>query len=275
MTTATTRPSRTFDLAEGLTLTVDEHGDAAAAGGSAVLLLHGGAGPRSVAGFAATLAQHAYVLTPTHPGFDGRPRPEWMDSVADLAEAYLELLDVLDLNRVMVVGSSIGGWVAAEMGLRDTRGRIGSLVLVNAVGIQPDSPQDVADTRTLGPAEMSRLAFHNPAFRPDPAAFDDAQRAVMAANRQALDLYTGNAYMYDPKLRRRLRRVTAPALVVWGEQDGIASAEYGRTYADAFPNGHFRPIAEAGHFPHIEQTGATMAAIGGFVDSNLAEPASR
>ena len=168
MTTATTRPSRTFDLGEGLTLTVDEQGDAAAAGGSGVLLLHGGAGPQSVAGLGAALSEHAYVLAPTHPGFDGTPRPEWMDSVADLAHAYLDLLATLDLRRVTVVGSSIGGWIAAEMALRDTGGRLGSLVLINSVGVLADHPREITDTRTLGPAELGQLAFHNPAFRFNP-----------------------------------------------------------------------------------------------------------
>ncbi len=75
--------------------------------------------------------------------------------------------------------------------------------------------------------------------------------------------------MHDPKLGRRLARVTLPALVVWGEQDGIAPVGYGRAFAEAFPNGHFQPIADAGHFPHIEQAGATLAAIGEFVAGHL------
>jgi pimeloyl-ACP methyl ester carboxylesterase len=70
--------------------------------------------------------------------------------------------------------------------------------------------------------------------------------------------------MYDPKLRRRLHRVTVPVLVVWGEQDGIAPLDYGRAFAESFPRADFRPIADAAHFPHIEQLEATMDAIGGF-----------
>jgi pimeloyl-ACP methyl ester carboxylesterase len=73
--------------------------------------------------------------------------------------------------------------------------------------------------------------------------------------------------MFAPKLRRRLHRVTVPVLVAWGEEDGVVSAEYGRAFADAFANGHFKPIAEAGHFPQIEQPGAVLGAIGEFVDT--------
>jgi pimeloyl-ACP methyl ester carboxylesterase len=55
-------------------------------------------------------------------------------------------------------------------------------------------------------------------------------------------------------------------LVAWGEQDGIVSADYGRSYAAAFANGHFQPIAQAGHFPQIEQPAAVLGAIGDFAD---------
>jgi len=255
-----TRTSRSFDLGDGLTLAVDEQGDA---GGSGVLLLHGGAGPRSVAGLADALAEHAYVLTPTHPGFDGQPRPDWMDSVADLAEAYLDLLDTLDLRDVLVAGNSVGGWIAAEMALRDTQGRIGRLVVLNGVGIRADDP--ITDTSTLTPTEMGELAFYNPVYRLNPAVLTDEQRAGMIANQQTLAVYAG-VDMYDPKLRRRLARVTVPVLVVWGEQDGIAPVGYGRAFADSFARGSFQLIPEAGHFPHIEQPAQTLTAIGKFVN---------
>jgi pimeloyl-ACP methyl ester carboxylesterase len=75
--------------------------------------------------------------------------------------------------------------------------------------------------------------------------------------------------MYDPKLRRRLRRVDAPALVVWGEEDGIATVDYGRSYAQAFPRGRFVLAPGAGHFPHIEAAALTAASIEEFVKQEL------
>jgi pimeloyl-ACP methyl ester carboxylesterase len=266
--------TRTVDL-DGLPLTIDEYGDNSE--GTAVLVLHGGAGPRTMAGLATALSEHVYVIAPTHPGFDGTPRPEWADTIADLADAYLDLLDTLDLTGVMVVGNSIGGWIAAEMALRDTRGRLGALTLLNAVGINPDNENDLVDVRVIPPAEISTLSFANPAFRPDFASFSDAQRAGMAANQKTLATYAGEAFTHDPKLRRRLRHVTVPVLVVWGEQDGIATVKYGRTYAGSFAHGHFVPVPDAGHFPHVEQTGLTLQAIGDFVDTVVkpVEPASQ
>jgi pimeloyl-ACP methyl ester carboxylesterase len=167
----------------------------------------------------------------------------------------------------MVIGNSFGGWIAAEMALRDTRGRIGALTLLNALGVQPGNENDIIDPRTLAPADIGKLSFADPAFRPDFSAFSDEQRAGMAANQKTLATYAGEAFTHDPKLRGRLRRVTVPVLVAWGEQDGIASVEYGQAYADSFPGGHFVPVPDAGHFPHIEQLGRTLGAIGDFVDT--------
>jgi pimeloyl-ACP methyl ester carboxylesterase len=264
-TTATT--ARTVQLGNGLEVTIDERGNAAESGGTGVLLLHGGAGPRSVAGLAGALSQHAYVVTPVHPGFDGTPRVPWLDSVGDLADAYLDLLAQLKLDAVMVIGNSIGGWIASEIALRDIEGRVKSMVLINATGIRPDRPDQVTDIRTLAPAEIGKLSFHNPALLPNPATMTDEQRAGAAANQQTMAVYGGEDFFFAPKLRRRLHRVTVPVLVAWGEEDGIFPPEYGRSYADVFPNGHFKAIAEAGHMPQIEQPGAVLGAIGDFVDT--------
>ena len=262
---APTSTTRTITLRNGLTVTVSEYGTPG--DGTGALVLHGGAGPRSVAGFAAALSQHAYVIVPTHPGFDGTPRPDSTDSVADLASAYLDLIDELDLNAVMVVGSSIGGWIASEMGLRDNRSRISALVLLGATGIRPEAPLEIADPAKLGPVKTGELAFHKPELRLDPASLSEEQKAGMAANQHTQAVYTGEGF--DPKLRGRLHRVTVPVLVLAGEQDGIVPLEYERALADSFPRATFRPIAEAGHFPHIEQPGAVFGAIGDFVDTEV------
>ena len=270
--TATTPASRAVELPSGLSVTITEYGDATAAKGTGVLLLHGGAGSRSVAGFAAALSEHAYVITPTHPGFDGTPRPDWADTVADLASAYLDLIDVLGLTGVLVIGSSVGGWIGSEMALRDNRGTIAALTLINAAGIAgtPGRPgADITDVSTLSPTELSALSFHKPEFRPDFSAFSEQQRAGMLANQRALAIYAGEPYMHDPKLRGRLHRVSVPVLVLWGEHDGVTPLEYGRAFAGAFSRSRFVPIADSGHFPFLENPGAVFAALGDFIDTEV------
>ncbi len=260
------RTTRTIDLPHGLTIKVDEYGEADSVGYGA-LVLHGGAGPGSVAGLAAALSQHSYVVVPTHPGFDATPRPDGTDSVADLASAHLDLIDELGLRTVLVLGSSVGGWIAAEMGLRDNHDRISGLVLLAATGIEPEPPLQIADPAKLGPVKTGELAFHDPRLRPDPAALSDEQKAALAANQAALAVYAGGPHFcYDPKLRGRLHRVAVPVLVLAGEQDGIAPLEYERALAASFPRATFRPVSQAGHFPHLEQPEEVLEAIGAFLD---------
>jgi pimeloyl-ACP methyl ester carboxylesterase len=262
-----TSASRTIELRNGLTLTVQEFG--ANTDGTGVLMLHGGAGPRSMAGFAAGMSQHAYVVVPTHPGFDGTPRPQWADSIADLATAYLDLIDELGLTGVLVAGSSVGGWIAAEMGLRDNRGRISALVLLGATGITPEPGLEIADPAKLGPVRTGELAFHKPELRLDPAALSEEQKAVMGANQRTLAVYAGDPFCHDPKLQGRLHRVTVPVLVLAGEQDGIVPLAYERALADSFPRATFRAVPEAGHFPHLEQPAVVFGAIGDFIDTEV------
>jgi pimeloyl-ACP methyl ester carboxylesterase len=251
--------TRTETFADGLTLRFDERGS-----GRPVLVLHGGAGPQSVAGFAAALAARAHVITPTHPGFGGLARPEWFDSVDDLAHAYLELLERLDLRDVTLIGFSIGGWIASELAVRDSS-RLGHIILVVAGGIQVEG-QTIADVFSLTPDQLSALSFHNPAaFRIDPASLSPEHVAARAANFQALAVCSRKQGMADPKLRRRLGRVTIPALVVWGESDGVVSPDYGRAFARSFPQARFELIPGAGHMAQLEQPERLLKPVGEFV----------
>ena len=246
-------------------VTLTEQGD-----GRPFLLLHGGAGPFSVAGFATLLATRApcRVLTPTHPGFGGTPRPATLDSVRALAAVYVELLAKLDLRDVTVVGNSVGGWIAAEMALleagRDGIARIARVVLVDAAGIDvPGHP--VADVFSLELGELMKLSYYNPApFAIDPKTFTDAQRAAAGANRAALRVYGGEPSMVDPTLRARLAGVTVPTLVVWGEADRVVDTTYGRAYADAIPNAKLEILTETGHVPQIETPEKLYASIASF-----------
>lgn len=253
--------TRRETFADGLTVRIDEQGS-----GRPILVLHGGGGPRTVAGLANPLSARAHVLVPTHPGFAGEPRPEWFNSIDDLALTYLELLERLDLHDVMVIGSSMGGWIAAEMAVRDTT-RLGSIVLVDAGGIHVDG-HPVVDVFPLTPDELSALSYHNPAaFRIDPSTLSPEQITGIAANFQALKVYDQGQGMGNPKLRRRLRRVSIPVLVVWGESDGVIDPDYGRAYAQSFPSARFELIPEAGHLPQIEQPTRLLNLVWKFADS--------
>jgi pimeloyl-ACP methyl ester carboxylesterase len=240
-------------------VTVTESGE-----GRPILLLHGGGGPLTVAGFAALLSskESTRVLTPMHPGFGATPRPEALTDVRGLAALYVALLDELDLADVTVIGNSIGGWIASEMALLGSP-RIGRVVLANAVGIEVDG-HPVADFFSLTLPEVAQLSYHDPVkFAIDPSKFTPEQQAVMAGNRAALAVY--GSPMTDPTLHGRLSGVTVPTLVVWGEADRIVDPEYGSAFASAIPDAKFQLLTETGHMPQLETPDGLLQAVTAFI----------
>lgn len=232
---------------DDLTVRVDECGS-----GRPILVVHGAAGPQSVAGFAEALAEDAHVLVPTHPGFEDEARPAWFTNVDDLALTYLDLLERLDLRDVIVIGFSFGGWIAAEMVVRN-RTHVGGLVLVDAAGIEVGGYE-------IRPPGRPPVAPGAPADTPSP------EQTARTANMQTLAVY-GRHGLFDPKLRRRLARVTLPTLVIWGEHDPVISPEYGRAYAESFPNARFEIIPEAGHLPQREQPERLLTLVQAFMNA--------
>lgn len=239
--------------------------------GRTFLLLHGGGGPFTVAGFAALLSSEkdARVIMPTHPGFGGTPRAESLTSSRQLASVYAALLDALDLSDVTVIGNSIGGWIAAEIALLSSD-RVSGVELVDAVGIEvADHP--VADFFTLSFPELAQLSYFNPdAFLIDPSTMSPEQLAVMAGNRAALKVYSGVPSMVDPSLLGRLASATVPTLVVWGDSDGIADPAYGRAYANAIPGAEFVELAETGHMPQLESPHLLLETVWHFATQHTA-----
>ncbi len=260
MTVVTTTASQhlTVDGIGPVDVTFTERG-----AGRPFLILHGGAGPQSVSGFADLLAEseHVRVITPSHPGFGGTTRPDALNSVRRLAALYVALLEQLDLSDVTVIGNSIGGWIGAEMALLGSP-RITGLIIVDGVGIEvPGHP--VVDFFTLTMDQVAELSYHHPdGFRVDPSKMPPAQQAAMAGNRAALAVYGGA--MVDPTLLGRLRAIAVPALVLWGESDRIADPDYGRAFAAAIPGARFELLTETGHVPQLESPNKLRAAIESF-----------
>lgn len=228
--------------------------------GRPFLVLHGGGGPPTMAPFAGLL--DGRVLIPTHPGFDGTQRPEWMTTTGDLAGLYVALLDALDLRDVVVVGNSVGGWIAAELALRHSP-RVSAVVLVDAVGVVVHG-HPVTDVFALEPGQIADYSFHDPEpFRMDPATMPPEARATLAGNLATLEVY-GGSDMGDPSLAARLGAVDVPTLVLWGESDRIADPDYGRALADAIPGARFELLPASGHLPQLETPDLVAAAIRAF-----------
>jgi pimeloyl-ACP methyl ester carboxylesterase len=223
--------------------------------GRPLLFLNAGIGIDPGAAALDLLAEQVRVLAPCHPGFGGSERPASLTTVDDLSYFYLDLLDELDLHDVVLVGVSFGAWIAAEIAVKSTA-RLSHLVMANAVGIKVGDRQtrDIADVFAMTENEFNAAAYADPSVAGrDYKAMPDADVLAIAQNRESLARFTWSPYMHNPKLRSRLHRIGLPTLFLWGVQDRIVSADYGRSYCAAVPGARFELIDDAGHLPHIEQ----------------------
>ena len=238
--------------------------------GPPLVFLHGGDYVAQNRAFLDRLARRFRVVAPRHPGFGHTPRPAWFRSVHDIAYLYLDLLDRLDLKDTVLVGSSLGGWIALEMAVR-AQARVGRLVLIDSLGVKfgGREEREIADIYVLPADELARRTFADPArATPDYSGLDDNELLAVARDREATSLYGWKPYMHDPTLVHWLHRIARPALVLWGERDGIVAPAYGERLAAALPNARFERVAAAAHYPQIEQPEAVAAAIERFAQEN-------
>jgi len=220
--------------------------------------------------FVAGLAQRFEVILASPPGFGRSSRPDWLTQPADQAYLLLSLLKKLGLSRVPAIGCSLGGWIAAEMAVMDDD-CFSHLVLIDPYGVKLGGPteRDFADIYQLGPAKSAALKFREPeAMKRDLSKLGDDELGRIARDRESFARFAWEPYLHNPKLKHLLYRVTAPTLILWGEQDGIASTDYARGFAKLSPQARVATIADAAHYPHIEQPDAVLRQIGDFLGAN-------
>src|SRR5437870_6793707 len=237
--------------------------------GRPILWLHGEEGLDPGAPFLELLAAQGRVLAHSHPGCGRSPDVGSIETVDDLSYLCLHLLVARNLRDVVVIGSSLGGWIAAEMAVKSSD-RLGGLVLVAPLGIKVGDREarDIPDIFALPPDEVARLQYRDPARAAvDHTKLSDDQLTVIARNREATALYAWEPYFHNPKLRQWLHRINIPTLLLWGASDRfITPGYYGAAYRDAIPGAQLEIIERAGHFPHIEQPEAFVERVRAFLD---------
>jgi pimeloyl-ACP methyl ester carboxylesterase len=253
-------PTETITL-NGIEIAVTRRGK-----GAPVVLLTNEDGGETHSAFADALAASHEVIVPEAPGFGTSPDDERVTSIDDIAYLYLDLLDHLKLKDAILVGCSLGGWIAAEMATKTCQ-HLKSLTLIGSYGIKVGGPydRDIADIYVLPKAEIARRTYADAAKAPDYAAMDEAAVTQVARNRLATVRYCWEPYMHNPKLKGRLHRILVPTVVLWGEQDGIVAPAYGRAFAAAIPGARFQAIPGAGHLPQLERPDDVLAGLGAFL----------
>ncbi len=229
-----------------------------AGSGPPVVYLHAAGGP-AWDPFLDALTERHTVYAPDHPGTGDTARDaiHRVPGLWDLVLIYDELLDQLGLERVPLVGASFGGMVACEIAAH-RREAITRLVLLDPIGLwRDDAP--VAQYMTMMPAELAATLFHDPDGPAATAALalpsDPGELAVAMADRVWAMGATGKFVwpIPDKGLARRLHRVSAPALVVWGAEDRLVSPVYAREFADRLSNARVEIVPGAGHAPQLER----------------------
>jgi pimeloyl-ACP methyl ester carboxylesterase len=218
--------------------------------GPPLLYLHGANGVAKIQPFLEQLAEKFDVLVPEHPGFGMSDEPEWLDNVQDLAFFYLDLLDQLQLPKVAVIGSSIGGWLAMEMAIREPK-RFEALVLVGAAGIRIPEAQP-GDIFLWSPETAARRTFVDPKFiefaLANPPDIDTGLK-----NKHTVAKLAWEPRLHNPMLAKWLHRLKMPVQLAWGEQDQIMPIAYAHALQKLLPQAQLQVFSNCGHLPQTEQ----------------------
>ena len=217
------------------------------------------------------LAERYTVLLPAHPGFATSTGIEDVDGIQDLVLHYVDLLDVLDLHAVPLVGTSLGGWIAAEIATLYPE-RVAKLALVDAVGIWIDA-HPIGELFGTPPPELAKMLFHDQShpiamMMQAITSIADIPEELALPQLKAMEATAKvgwNPYLHDPKLEGRLRRVTASTLVLWGRQDGLVPLVYGERWRDRIAGARLEVIEDCGHLPPVERPAEFADAIGRFL----------
>jgi pimeloyl-ACP methyl ester carboxylesterase len=218
--------------------------------GEPLLFLHGASGAPVVMPFMEKLASRFDVLVPEHPGYGQSDEPAWLENIHDMAYFYLDFLKKLDLQKTTIVGSSMGGWIAMEMAVRDTS-RISSLVLVSPAGVAAPGVQP-ADIFLMAPEDVVRSLF-----------FDEKLAHARLAQPENVDVSLKNRHttarlawdprLHDPFLPKWLHRIEVPVKLVWGRQDRILPVQICDEIKKRLPRAEVHILENCGHLPHAER----------------------
>jgi pimeloyl-ACP methyl ester carboxylesterase len=228
-----------------------------AGSGEPLLFLHGG-GTFHGFEFARPWTNHFNVLLPFHPGFGESDDDPALSSIQDYVMHYIELLDHLRLDKVNLVGFSLGGWLAATFATQHAD-RIRKLVLVAPAGLRVKEAPTADLFRIPGEKIPEMLVYDFEVIKPHlPTGMDvdfavDRFREITTVARVAWDR------LYDPKLPRWLHRVNVPTMLVYGEEDRIVPVAQAKHWAKLIPGAMVMTFPRAGHLVLDERPEAVEA----------------
>jgi pimeloyl-ACP methyl ester carboxylesterase len=233
--------------------------------GPPVIFFHGADGYTQWLPFFDALAEQHEILVPEHPGFGASDDPPLIRSVSDMAMFYLDFLETLDLKDVHFVGHSLGGWIAAEILIRD-RARAKSLTVMSSAGLRVEGVTS-GDIFIWNREELLRNMFHDQAYAEIILALNltDEQIDVSLKNRFTATKLGWQPRWYNPDLEKWLHRIKLPSLVLWGDDDKVMPPAYAKLWLAALPKARLAMIKDCGHIPQVEKQAEAIAVVRDFL----------
>ena len=225
--------------------------------GEPLLFLHGG-GTWHGYEFSKKWAEKFRVIHPHHPGFGESGDDPAMDTFNDYVMHYVELLDVLGIDKVHLVGFSLGGYLAAQIASQHPE-RVKTLTLVAPAGMRSKEHPTLDVLATPGDQIVGMLASNFEVLKPwlptgpDPEFIGARYRESTTMARLLWEK------PWDPKFKRYLHRIKAPTLIIWGDEDRIVPLQQSELWKQALPNAKVQVFKGAGHLVLDEKPEAANA----------------
>jgi len=212
------------------------------------------------------LAQRYRVIAPQHPGSGASQGVEHLEDILDLVLYYCELFDVLGLPQAALVGHSFGGMIAADIAAINPE-RVARLVLMAPMGVWLDD-HPIPDISTITPSQLPAMLLSDPdapvaSVLPLPDPGDP--EALLQASMAMASILQFTWPFPDKGLRRRLYRVKADTLLLWGRKDHLVDPAYGQAFLSAIAGARLELIDDAGHLPQIEQADQVLSLVTDFL----------
>jgi pimeloyl-ACP methyl ester carboxylesterase len=234
--------------------------------GEPLVFLHGAGATRMWLPFYERLSESIDLIAPEHPGFGDTEFPDWLDGFDDLVLHYRDLFDVLELDRLHLVGYSLGGWIAANLAIFYPE-RLQSLTLITPAGLHvPEAP--MVDLFAMPPEGIPDLLFNGNVaqytdYLPNPTILDEIVHGFGEMGTFARLTWSPR---YDPKFARRLPRLRVPTLLIGAEDDWLVPNLQVDRWAEIVPDARLERIAGTGHGVIMQEPDRTAEAILGFIE---------
>lgn len=233
--------------------------------GTPLLYFHGAGVVMNAQPWMEMLAPHVDLIVPMHPGMGESDVPTWLDGVPDMAMFYATMMKEMGLGGIHLMGTSMGGWIAAELAIIQPE-RLKTLTLACAAGFDdPSIPK--GQTHLWDARETLRNVIYDPKLQEQmiarlPADADAQPQAIK--NKETIRKLTSQGRS-GPNLPKWLHRVTVPTHIIWGENDKLAPIGYADIYKKYLPQSKMTRFKECGHLPYLEKPKDYVDAITSFI----------